>query len=41
MKLLGLAVFALLWACSEKGARLLVSKSLVNRYAVEGKDLTL
>uniref|UniRef100_A0A8C4W226 Uncharacterized protein n=1 Tax=Gopherus evgoodei TaxID=1825980 RepID=A0A8C4W226_9SAUR len=32
MKLLGLAVFALLWARSEKGARLLASKSLLNRY---------
>lgn len=42
MKLLPLAVLAL---CSvarcEDGARLLASKSLLNRYAVEGKDLTL
>ncbi|KAH1180052.1 hypothetical protein KIL84_006102 [Mauremys mutica] len=42
MKLLALAVFALLSvAHSEEGARLLASKSLLNRYAVEGKDLTL
>lgn len=26
---------------SEDGARLLASKSLLNRYAVEGRDLTL
>ncbi|CAM4621525.1 unnamed protein product [Lepidochelys kempii] len=42
MKLFALAVFALLSvAHSEEGARLLASKSLLNRYAVEGKDLTL
>ncbi|KAK2525071.1 Ssr2 [Columba guinea] len=42
MKLLVLAVFALFSvARCEEGARLLASKSLLNRYAVEGKDLTL
>lgn len=42
MKLLILAVFALFdVAHCEEGARLLASKSLLNRYAVEGKDLTL
>lgn len=42
MKLFVLAVCALLSvAHSEEGARLLASKSLLNRYAVEGKDLTL
>ncbi|XP_010562378.1 PREDICTED: translocon-associated protein subunit beta isoform X2 [Haliaeetus leucocephalus] len=42
MKLLVLAVFALFYvAHCEEGARLLASKSLLNRYAVEGKDLTL
>ncbi|XP_068270953.1 translocon-associated protein subunit beta isoform X2 [Nyctibius grandis] len=42
MKLLILAVFALLYvARCEEGARLLASKALLNRYAVEGKDLTL
>ncbi|XP_041273992.1 translocon-associated protein subunit beta-like [Onychostruthus taczanowskii] len=42
MKLLLLAVFALVSvAHCEDGARLLASKSLLNRYAVEGKDLTL
>ncbi|XP_039558058.1 translocon-associated protein subunit beta-like [Passer montanus] len=42
MKLLLLAVFALVpVALCEDGARLLASKSLLNRYAVEGKDLTL
>ncbi|XP_010225061.1 PREDICTED: translocon-associated protein subunit beta, partial [Tinamus guttatus] len=42
MKLLALALLALLRpARGEEGARLLASKSLLNRYAVEGKDLTL
>ncbi|XP_059727422.1 translocon-associated protein subunit beta isoform X2 [Haemorhous mexicanus] len=42
MKLPLLAVFALVSvAHCEDGARLLASKSLLNRYAVEGKDLTL
>ncbi|KAJ7416525.1 Translocon-associated protein subunit beta [Willisornis vidua] len=42
MKLLLLAVCALVSvARCEDGARLLASKSLLNRYAVEGKDLTL
>lgn len=42
MKLALLAVFALVSvARCEDGARLLASKSLLNRYAVEGKDLTL
>uniref|UniRef100_U3JIQ7 Signal sequence receptor subunit 2 n=2 Tax=Passeriformes TaxID=9126 RepID=U3JIQ7_FICAL len=42
MKLALLAVFALVSvARGEDGARLLASKSLLNRYAVEGKDLTL
>ncbi|NWS01258.1 SSRB protein, partial [Motacilla alba] len=42
MKLPLLAVFALVSvARCEDGARLLASKSLLNRYAVEGKDLTL
>lgn len=42
MKLALLAVFALVSvAHCEDGARLLASKSLLNRYAVEGKDLTL
>uniref|UniRef100_A0A8C4XKL8 Signal sequence receptor subunit 2 n=1 Tax=Falco tinnunculus TaxID=100819 RepID=A0A8C4XKL8_FALTI len=42
MKLLILAVFALFYVVRcEEGARLLASKSLLNRYAVEGKDLTL
>uniref|UniRef100_A0A8D0G8T9 Signal sequence receptor subunit 2 n=1 Tax=Sphenodon punctatus TaxID=8508 RepID=A0A8D0G8T9_SPHPU len=42
MKLLALAVLALVTlAHGEEGARLLASKSLLNRYAVEGKDLTL
>uniref|UniRef100_A0A2K6SJS4 Signal sequence receptor subunit 2 n=1 Tax=Saimiri boliviensis boliviensis TaxID=39432 RepID=A0A2K6SJS4_SAIBB len=34
-----LALFAVTQA--EEGARLLASKSLLNRYAVEGRDLTL
>lgn len=34
LPLLGLSV-------AEEGARLLASKSLLNRYAVEGRDLTL
>lgn len=34
-----LAVLSLGWG--EEGARLLASKSLLNRYAVEGRDLTL
>lgn len=34
-----LALFAL--GSGEEGARLLASKSLLNRYAVEGRDLTL
>nr|KAF6414471.1 signal sequence receptor subunit 2 [Molossus molossus] len=34
-----LALFAVTQA--EDGARLLASKSLLNRYAVEGRDLTL
>lgn len=34
-----LALFAVSHA--EEGARLLASKSLLNRYAVEGRDLTL
>ncbi|NXQ66807.1 SSRB protein, partial [Quiscalus mexicanus] len=42
MKLPLLVVFALVSvAHCEDGARLLASKSLLNRYAVEGKDLTL
>uniref|UniRef100_A0A8D2M3P0 Uncharacterized protein n=1 Tax=Zonotrichia albicollis TaxID=44394 RepID=A0A8D2M3P0_ZONAL len=42
MKLPLLALFALVSvAHCEDGARLLASKSLLNRYAVEGKDLTL
>lgn len=42
MKLLTFAVLALLAvAQAEEGARLLASKSLLNRYAVEGRDLTL
>uniref|UniRef100_A0A8C9B026 Signal sequence receptor subunit 2 n=6 Tax=Cetacea TaxID=9721 RepID=A0A8C9B026_PHOSS len=36
---LALALFAVTQA--EEGARLLASKSLLNRYAVEGRDLTL
>uniref|UniRef100_A0A8B9G9C9 Translocon-associated protein subunit beta n=1 Tax=Amazona collaria TaxID=241587 RepID=A0A8B9G9C9_9PSIT len=42
MRLLPLALLALcaLVRC-EDGARLLASKALLNRYAVEGKDLTL
>ncbi|MGH0179878.1 UNVERIFIED_CONTAM: hypothetical protein FKN15_020627 [Acipenser sinensis] len=37
-----LAVLVLLSAArGEEGARLLASKSLLNRYAVEGRDLTL
>lgn len=40
-----LCVFALLavlgLGTGEEGARLLASKSLLNRYAVEGRDLTL
>ncbi|KAM8986457.1 translocon-associated protein subunit beta [Ara ararauna] len=42
---MGLLPLALLALCAlvrcEDGARLLASKSLLNRYAVEGKDLTL
>ncbi|KAM5129234.1 translocon-associated protein subunit beta [Mantella aurantiaca] len=38
--LVALAVLLALGRC-EEGARLLGSKSLLNRYAVEGKDLTL
>lgn len=34
LALLGLSV-------AEEGARLLASKALLNRYAVEGRDLTL
>lgn len=34
-----LALFSL--GSTEEGARLLASKSLLNRYAVEGRDLTL
>lgn len=34
-----LALLAL--SAAEEGARLLASKSLLNRYAVEGRDLTL
>lgn len=42
MKLLLLLLAALLaGARAEDGARLLASKSLLNRYAVEGRDLTL
>uniref|UniRef100_A0A7N4NL20 Signal sequence receptor subunit 2 n=1 Tax=Sarcophilus harrisii TaxID=9305 RepID=A0A7N4NL20_SARHA len=42
MRLLVFAVLCLFPAAqSEEGARLLASKSLLNRYAVEGKDLTL
>lgn len=42
MRLLALVVLALLAVThAEEGARLLASKSLLNRYAVEGRDLTL
>uniref|UniRef100_A0A672ZBW5 Signal sequence receptor, beta n=1 Tax=Sphaeramia orbicularis TaxID=375764 RepID=A0A672ZBW5_9TELE len=34
-----LTLLGLVWG--EEGARLLASKSLLNRYAVEGRDLTL
>lgn len=45
-KMRALCVFAVLAslalvATGEEGARLLASKSLLNRYAVEGRDLTL
>lgn len=36
-----IAVVALGLVAGEEGARLLASKSLLNRYAVEGRDLTL
>uniref|UniRef100_A0A8C5W1U3 Signal sequence receptor subunit 2 n=1 Tax=Microcebus murinus TaxID=30608 RepID=A0A8C5W1U3_MICMU len=42
MKLLAFVVLALFAVTqAEEGARLLASKSLLNRYAVEGRDLTL
>ncbi|XP_012870491.1 PREDICTED: translocon-associated protein subunit beta [Dipodomys ordii] len=42
MRLLIFVVLALLTVTqAEEGARLLASKSLLNRYAVEGRDLTL
>ncbi|ELW59847.1 Translocon-associated protein subunit beta [Tupaia chinensis] len=42
MRLLAFAALALLAVTqAEEGARLLASKSLLNRYAVEGRDLTL
>uniref|UniRef100_F7DHE9 Signal sequence receptor, beta (translocon-associated protein beta) n=1 Tax=Xenopus tropicalis TaxID=8364 RepID=F7DHE9_XENTR len=42
MKSIFLALLGLLVVVRcEEGARLLASKSLLNRYAVEGKDLTL
>ncbi|XP_034748575.1 translocon-associated protein subunit beta isoform X1 [Etheostoma cragini] len=45
MKMMVLPVFLLLavlgLGSGEEGARLLASKSLLNRYAVEGRDLTL
>ncbi|EDL15267.1 translocon-associated protein subunit beta isoform 4 precursor [Mus musculus] len=42
MRLLAVVVLALLAVSqAEEGARLLASKSLLNRYAVEGRDLTL
>ncbi|GAB1287713.1 Translocon-associated protein subunit beta [Apodemus speciosus] len=42
MRLLAVVVLALLAVGqAEEGARLLASKSLLNRYAVEGRDLTL
>uniref|UniRef100_A0A4W2DDA8 Signal sequence receptor subunit 2 n=3 Tax=Pecora TaxID=35500 RepID=A0A4W2DDA8_BOBOX len=42
MRLLAFAVLALFAVTqAEEGARLLASKSLLNRYAVEGRDLTL
>ncbi|XP_045439258.1 ubiquilin-4 isoform X4 [Pipistrellus kuhlii] len=42
MRLLAFVVLALLAVTqAEEGARLLASKSLLNRYAVEGRDLTL
>lgn len=42
MKLLASVVLALFAVShAEEGARLLASKSLLNRYAVEGRDLTL
>uniref|UniRef100_A0A673SQH6 Signal sequence receptor subunit 2 n=1 Tax=Suricata suricatta TaxID=37032 RepID=A0A673SQH6_SURSU len=42
MRLLAAVLLALLAVSqAEEGARLLASKSLLNRYAVEGRDLTL
>ncbi|XP_015284228.1 PREDICTED: translocon-associated protein subunit beta-like, partial [Gekko japonicus] len=42
MKLLVLSVLVLFASVHcEEGARLLASKALLNRYAVEGRDLTL
>lgn len=42
MRPLAFVVLALLAVSqAEEGARLLASKSLLNRYAVEGRDLTL
>lgn len=42
MRLLALVAVALCAVTrAEEGARLLASKSLLNRYAVEGRDLTL
>nr|XP_031545097.1 translocon-associated protein subunit beta [Vicugna pacos] len=42
MRLLAFVVLALFAVTeAEEGARLLASKSLLNRYAVEGRDLTL
>uniref|UniRef100_A0A7N5JJE7 Signal sequence receptor subunit 2 n=1 Tax=Ailuropoda melanoleuca TaxID=9646 RepID=A0A7N5JJE7_AILME len=42
MRLLASVVLALFAVShAEEGARLLASKSLLNRYAVEGRDLTL
>lgn len=41
MRLLAFVVVLFAVTQAEEGARLLASKSLLNRYAVEGRDLTL